>query len=78
MGTSFSSQVSAESNMELRKHVDAAATKVILDSNFTDLTNLANEKNCNRLVKKAAAVFHQNKDTVNLELLRQMLYNQTR
>jgi hypothetical protein len=78
MGTSFSSQVSAESNVELRKHVDAAATKVILDSNFTDLTNLANEKNCNRLVKKAAAVFHQNKDTVNLELLRQMLYNQTR
>jgi hypothetical protein len=77
MGASFSSQVSAESNMELRKHVDAAATKVILDSNFTDLTNLANEKNCNRLVKKAAAVFQQNKDTVNLELLRQEIYNQT-
>lgn len=78
MGTSFSAQVSAESNMELRKHVDAAATKVILDSNFTDLTNLANEKNCNRLVKKAAMVFQQNKDAVDLELLRQILYSQTR
>ena len=44
MGASFSAQVSAESNIKLRKHVDAAATKVILDSNFTDLTNLANEK----------------------------------
>jgi hypothetical protein len=77
MGASFSSQVSAESNMELRKHIDAAATKIILDSNFTDLTNLANEKNCNRLVKKATVVFQQNKDTVNLESLRQMLYNQT-
>ena len=78
MGASFSSQVSAETNMELRKHIDAAATKVILDSNFTDLTNLANEKNCNRLVKNAAAVFQQNKDTVNLESLRQEIYNQTR
>ena len=76
MGASLSAQISAESNMELRKHVDAAVTKVILDSNFTDLTTLANEKNCNRLVKIAATVFQQNKDTVDLELLRQMLYNQ--
>ena len=43
MGASFSAQISAESNMELRKHVDAAVTKVILDSYFTDITNLANE-----------------------------------
>lgn len=74
MGASFSAQVSAESNMQLRKHVDAAATNVILDFNFTDLTNLANKKNCNRLVKKAAMVFQQNEDTVDLELL----YNQIR
>jgi hypothetical protein len=78
MGASFSAQVSAESNMQLRKHVDAAATNVILDSNFTDLTNLANEKNCNRLVKIATRVFQKNKDTVDLELLRQEIYNQTR
>jgi hypothetical protein len=78
MGASFSANISAESNMELRKHVDAAVTKVILDSNFTDLTNLANEKNCNRLVEKAAAVFQQNKDTIDLELLRQILYNKPR
>lgn len=78
MGASFSSQISAESNMELRKHIDAAVTKVILDSNFTDLTTLANEKHCNRLVKIAATAFQQNKDTVDLELLRQKLYNKTR
>ena len=78
MGASFSAQVSAESNIKLRKHVDAAATKVILDSNFTDLTNLANEKNCNRLVKKAARAFKKNKETIDLELLRQEIYNQPR
>jgi hypothetical protein len=77
MGASFSAQISAESNVELRKHVDAAVTKVILDSNFTDLTTLANEKKCNRLIKMAATVFQQNKDTVDLELLRQILYNQS-
>lgn len=78
MGASFSAQVSAESNVKLKKHIDAAVTNVILDSNFTDLTNLADEKNCNRLVKSAARVFQQNKDTVDLELLRQEIYNQTR
>lgn len=78
MGASFSAQISAESNVELRKHVDAAVTKVILDSSFTDLTTLANEKQCNRLVKIAATAFQQNKDTVDLELLRQLLYNKTR
>jgi hypothetical protein len=77
MGASFSAQISSESNVELRKHVDAAVTKVILDSNFTDLTTLANEKKCNRLVKMAATAFQQNKDTVDLELLRQILYNQS-
>ena len=74
MGASFSAQISAESNMELRKHVDAAVTNVILDSNFTDLLNLENEKYCNHLVKIAATAFQQNKDTVDLELLREMLY----
>ena len=75
MGASLSNRLS-ESNMELRKRIDAAATKVILDSNFTDLTNLANEKQCNRLVKKVANIFQQNKDSVDLELLRQKLYSQ--
>ena len=75
MGASLSTQLS-ESNMELRKRIDAAATKVILDSNFTDLTKLANEKHCNRLVKRVANIFQQNKDTVDLELLRQKLYIQ--
>jgi len=78
MGASFSAQISAESNVELRKHIDAAVTKVILDSNFTDLTTLSNEKQCNRLVKIAATAFQQNKDTVDLELLRQTLYNKAR
>ena len=73
MGASFSAQISAESNMELRKHVDAAVTNVILDSNFTDLLNLENEKYCNRLVIIAATAFQQNKDTVSLKLLRNML-----
>ena len=75
MGASLSTQLS-ESNMELRKRIDAAATKVILDSNFTDLTKLTNEKQCNRLVKKVSSVFQQNKDSVDLELLRQKLYIQ--
>lgn len=75
MGASLSTKLS-ESNMELRRRVDAAATRVILDSNFTDLTKLANEKHCNRLVKKVANIFQQNKDTVDLELLRQKLYTQ--
>ena len=78
MGASFSTQISTESNVELRKHIDAAVTKVILDSNFTDLTTLTNEKHCNRLVKLAATAFQQNKDAVDLELLRQTLYNKTR
>jgi len=75
MGASFSRRLS-ESNIELKKKIDAAATKVILDSNFTDLTKLANEKYCNRLVNKVAKVFQKNQDTVDLELLRQTLYHQ--
>ena len=75
MGASFSTRLS-ESNVELRNRIDAAATKVVLDSNFTDLTKLANEKYCNRLVKKVATIFQQNKDTVDIELLRQKLYNE--
>ena len=76
MGASFSTRLS-ESNIELRNRIDAAATKVVLDSSFTDLTKLANEKYCNRLVKKVATIFQQNKDTVDLELLRQKLYDET-
>ena len=76
MGASFSTRLS-ESNTELRNRIDAAATKVVLDSSFTDLTKLANEKYCNRLVKKVATIFQQNKDTVDLELLRQKLYDET-
>jgi hypothetical protein len=76
MGASFSTRLS-ESNIELRNRIDAAATKVVLDSSFTDLTKLANEKYCNSLVKKVATVFQQNKDTVDLELLRQKLYDET-
>ena len=75
MGASFSTRLS-ESNIELRNRIDAAATKVVLDSSFTDLTKLANEKYCNRLVKKVATVFQQNKETVDLELLRQQLYDE--
>jgi hypothetical protein len=75
MGASFSTRLS-ESNIELRNRIDAAATKVVLDSSFTDLTKLANEKYCNRLVKKVATIFQQNKDTVDLELLRQQLYDE--
>ena len=75
MGASFSTRLS-ESNIELRNRIDAAATKVVLDSNFADLTKLANEKYCNRLVKKVATIFQQNKDTVDLELLRQKLYDE--
>ena len=75
MGASFSTRLS-ESNIELRNRIDAAATKVVLDSSFTDLTKLANEKYCNRLVKKVATIFQQNKDTVDLELLRQKLYDE--
>jgi len=76
MGASFSTRLS-ESNIELRTRIDAAATKVVLDSSFADLTKLANEKYCNRLVKKVATIFQQNKDTVDLELLRQKLYDET-
>ena len=67
MGASFSTRLS-ESNIELRNRIDAAATKVVLDSSFTDLTKLANEKYCNRLVKKTADVFQKNENIIDLEL----------
>ena len=75
MGASFSTRLS-ESNVELRKRVDAAATTVVLDSSFTDLMKLSNEKYCNRLVKKTADIFQKNENTIDLELLRQKLYYQ--
>lgn len=75
MGASFSTRLS-ESNVELRKRVDAAATTVVLDSSFTDLMKLSNEKYCNRLVKKTAEIFQKNENTIDLELLRQKLYYQ--
>ena len=75
MGASFSTRLS-DSNVELRKRVDAAATTVVLDSSFTDLMKLSNEKHCNRLVKKTADVFQKNENIIDLELLRQKLYDQ--
>lgn len=75
MGASFSRRLS-DSNIELRKRVDAAATAVVLDSSFTDLMNLSNEKYCNRLVKKTADIFQKNENTIDLELLRRSLYDQ--
>jgi hypothetical protein len=75
MGASFSTRLS-DSNVELRKRVDAAATTVVLDSSFTDLMKLSNEKHCNRLVKKTADIFQKNENTIDLELLRKKLYDQ--
>ena len=75
MGSSFSTRLS-DSNIELRKRVDAAATTVVLDSSFTDLMKLSNEKYCNRLVKKTADIFQKNENNIDLELLRQKLYDQ--
>ena len=75
MGTIISKRLS-ESNIELGKHIDSAATEVMLNSSFEDMTKLANEKHCNHLVKKVADVFQKNKDTIDLELLRKRLYSQ--
>lgn len=75
MGASFSTRLS-DSNVELRKRVDAAATTVVLDSSFTELMKLSNEKYCNRLVKKTADVFQKNENIIDLELLRKKLYHQ--
>ena len=75
MGATISKRLS-ESNIELGKHIDSAATEVILNSSFEDMTKLANEKHCNHLVKNVADVFQKNKDTIDLELLRKRLYSQ--
>ena len=75
MGATISKRLS-ESNIELGKHIDSAATEAILNSSFEDMTKLANEKHCNHLVKQFADVFQKNKDTIDLELLRKRLYSQ--
>jgi hypothetical protein len=75
MGTTISKRLS-ESNIELGKHIDSAATEIMLNSSFEDMTKLANEKHCNQLVKQVADVFQKNKDTIDLELLRKRLYSQ--
>ena len=75
MGTTISKRLS-ESNIELGKHIDSAATEIMLNSSFEDMTKLANEKHCNHLVKQVADVFQKNKDTIDLELLRKRLYSQ--
>jgi len=75
MGTTISKRLS-ESNIELGKRIDSAATEIMLNSSFEDMTKLANEKHCNRLVKQVADVFQKNKDTIDLELLRKRLYSQ--
>lgn len=75
MGTTISKRLS-ESNIELGKHIDSAATEIMLNSSFEDMTKLANEKHCNYLVKQVADVFQKNKDTIDLELLRKRLYSQ--
>ena len=75
MGATISKRLS-ESNIELGKHIDSAATEVILNSSFEDMAKLANEKHCNHLVKQFADVFQKNKDTIDLELLRKRLYSQ--
>ena len=75
MGATISKRLS-ESNIELGKHIDSAATEVILNSSFEDMTKLANEKHCNHLVKNVADVFQKNKDTIDLEVLRKRLYSQ--
>ena len=75
MGATISKRLS-ESNIELGKRIDSAATEIMLNSSFEDMTKLANEKHCNRLVKQVADVFQKNKDTIDLELLRKRLYSQ--
>ena len=75
MGATISKRLS-ESNIELGKHIDSAATEIMLNSSFEDMTKLANEKHCNHLVKQVADVFQKNKDTIDLELLRKRLYSQ--
>lgn len=73
MGAALTTQ-NAKSNLELRKKIDYIAKNFIFDSDFTDMTKLGNEKYCNKLVKKVSDVFRQNKDSIDILLLRKKLY----
>ena len=73
MGAALTTQ-NAKSNLELRNKIDYIAKNFIFDSDFTDMTKLGNEKYCNKLVKKVSDVFRQNKDSIDILLLRKKLY----
>jgi len=73
MGAALTTQ-NAKSNLELRKQIDYIAKNFIFDSDFTDMTKLGNEKYCNRLVNKVSDVFKNNKDSIDIVLLRKKLY----
>ena len=73
MGAALTTQ-NAKSNLELRKKIDYIAKNLIFDSDFTDMTKLGNEKYCNKMVKKVSDVFRQNKDSIDILLLRKKLY----
>jgi len=73
MGAALTTQ-NAKSNLELRNKIDYIAKNYIFDSDFTDMTKLGNEKYCNKLVKKVSDVFRQNKDSIDILLLRKKLY----
>ena len=73
MGAALTTQ-NSKSNLELRKKIDYIAKNYIFDSDFTDMTKLGNEKYCNKLVKKVSDVFKNNKDSIDILLLRKKLY----
>ena len=73
MGAALTTQ-NAKSNLELRKKIDYIAKNLIFDSDFTDMTQLGNEKYCNKLVKKVSDIFKKNKDSIDILLLRKKLY----
>jgi len=74
MGNTISKRMS-ESDSDLRKKIDLVVKEIMFDSTEKDLIKLANEKYCNRLVKKVSDVFQQHKDTIDLNFLRQRLYS---
>jgi len=73
MGAALTTQ-NATSNLELRKRIDYIAKNLILDSDFTNMTKLGNEKYCNMLVKKVSKEFELNKDSIDIVSLRKKLY----
>ena len=73
MGAALTTQ-NAKSNLELRRRIDYIAKNFIFDSDFTDMTKLGNEKYCNRLMKNVSEIFKKNKNSVDIVLLRQKLY----